>query len=290
MMRNIRTLRNTDVGHFSAVPGIDNKGGSFELAKSESPVVMPRNRMYQRAAEQIETFIMRHLNPGDKLPTERDLAERLALSRSSIRDGIRALEIIGLVEPHQGAGTFIRECSASSLTKRLTALLMCQTTHVGELLDFRKMLEPGLAGHAATHASPEQIRKMEEILRRQRERVWNGDIAIEEASEFHCSLALASNNIVVWKVLDVLTELLLETHTRFLRVDGRQLKSLAGHRRILIAIKRHDAVAAETAMVQHIEEIEAMVLNPASILGPGGAQDGATEREPDRRRAAELLA
>ncbi len=260
MMRNNRTLRNTAVGDFPEC-GIDNKSGGCGLAKSESPVMMPRNRMYQRAAEQIETFIVRHLNPGDKLPPERDLAKRLALSRSSIRDGIRALEIIGLVEPHQGAGTFIRECSTSSLTKPLTALLMRRTTQVGELLDFRKMLEPGLAGRAAAQASSEQIAKMEEILHRQCEKVGNAEMAIEEDSEFHYMLAMAANNIVVLRVLDVLTELLRETHTHFLQVDGRPRQSLAGHRRILMAIKRHDAVAAETAMARHIEEIEAMVLN-----------------------------
>ena len=122
-----------------------------------------------------------------------------------------------------------------------------------------KPIEPA-AARAATHASADEISEMEEILDRQQEKLSKGDSAIPEDSEFHYSIALASGNSVVLKVLDTLMDLLRDTRERSLQVDGRPPKSLAGHRRILSAIKKHDAVAAEAAMRRHIEDVEEMVL------------------------------
>jgi GntR family transcriptional repressor for pyruvate dehydrogenase complex len=132
---------------------------------------------------------------------------------------------------------------------------------VGELLDFRKMLEPPLAARAATHASSDEISEMEEILERQEGKLSRGEAAMAEDAEFHYSIALASGNSVVLKVLDILMDLLRDTRERSLQVEGRPQKSLAGHRRILAAVKRHDAEAAKAAMRRHIEDVEEIVLD-----------------------------
>ncbi len=218
-----------------------------------------RSKVYEEVAKQLERLILKKLQPGDKLPAERELAEMFGVSRSSIRDAIRSLELVGLVEPRQGAGTVVREVSAESLVNPLTTVLARQ--QISELLDFRKMLEPPLAARAATHASVEEITEMEEILRRQDDKVRRGELAIEEDSEFHYNVAMASDNSVVLKVLDVLMDLLRETRERALQVEGRPQKSLAGHRRILMAIKRRDPAAAEDAMRRHIQDVEKIVLN-----------------------------
>ena len=220
-----------------------------------------RSKVYEEVAKQIERLILTKLQPGDKLPSERELAEMLAVSRSSIRDAIRSLELLGMVEPRQGAGTVVREISADSVVNPLATLLTRQRQSVTELLDFRKMLEPPLAARAATHASAEEVAEMEEILRRQEEKLRGGEVPVEEDTEFHYSIAMAAENSVVLKVLDVLMDLLRETRERSLQVEGRPQKSLAGHRRILSAIKRRDAAAAEAAMRRHIEDVEEIVLN-----------------------------
>ena len=102
---------------------------------------------------------------------------------------------------------------------------------------------------------------MEEILQRQQQKQARGDAAVAEDTEFHYSVALASGNSVVLKVLDILMDLLRDTRERSLQVEGRAQKSLAGHKRILAAIKRHDAEAAKDAMRRHIEDVEEIVLN-----------------------------
>jgi GntR family transcriptional repressor for pyruvate dehydrogenase complex len=219
-----------------------------------------RNKVYEDVARQIERLILKKLRPGDKLPSERELAEMLAVSRSSIRDAIRSLELIGMVEPRQGAGTIVREISPDSLANPLANALKRKEELVGELLDFRKMLEPPLAARAAAHVSTDEISEMEEILARQEEKLRKGESAIAEDSEFHYAVALASGNSVVLKVLDILMDLLRDTRERSLQIEGRPQKSLAGHRRILAAIKRHDAEAAKSAMRRHIEDVEEIVL------------------------------
>ena len=229
-------------------------------AKSDFEVIR-RNKVYEEVAKQIERLILQKLQPGDKLPSERELAEMLQVSRSSIRDAIRSLELMGLVEPRQGAGTIVRELSAESLVNPFANALKRRQELVSELLDFRKMLEPPLAARAATHASPDEISEMEEILQRQEATLSHGEVSIAEDAEFHYSIALASGNSVVLKVLDILMDLLRDTRERSLQLKGRPEKSLAGHRRILAAIKRHDAEAAKAAMRRHIEDIEEIVLD-----------------------------
>lgn len=218
-----------------------------------------KNRVHEEVAKQIEALILQKLHPGDKLPAERELAELLGVSRSSIRDAIRRLELMGLVEPRQGAGTVVREISPDALVNPLANVIQHKRQLVGELLDFRRMLEPPLAGRAATHASAEDVAAMEDILRRQGVKVRGGDVAVEEDTEFHYRIAMASGNSVVLKVLDVVMDLLRETRERSLQSEGRPQKSLAGHRRILSAIRRHDAAAAQAAMRQHIADVEKMV-------------------------------
>lgn len=219
-----------------------------------------RNKVYEEVARQIERLILKKLHPGDKLPSERELAETLGVSRSSIRDAIRSLELMGMVEPRQGAGTIVREISSESLANPLANALKRKEELVSELLDFRKMLEPPLAARAATRVSPDEISEMEEILQRQQEKQSLGEAAVSEDAEFHYSIALASGNSVVLKVLDILMDLLRGTRERSLQVEGRPQKSLAGHRRILAALKRHDAEAAKAAMRRHIEDVEEIVL------------------------------
>jgi GntR family transcriptional regulator, transcriptional repressor for pyruvate dehydrogenase complex len=232
------------------------------LAASTKPdfEIIRRNKVYEEVARQIERLIVNKLRPGDKLPAERELADMLKVSRGSIRDAIRGLELMGLVEPRQGAGTIVRDNTAAILVNPLATAIKRRKDAVAELLDFRKMLEPPLAARAAIHASSEEIGEMEAILKRQEQKHKQDEPAVAEDAEFHYNIALASGNSVVLKVIDILMDLLRETRERSLQHNGRSQKSLDGHRRILAAIKRHDSDAAKSAMLRHIEDVEEIVL------------------------------
>jgi GntR family transcriptional regulator, transcriptional repressor for pyruvate dehydrogenase complex len=220
---------------------------------------IPRNKVYQAVAQQLERHIREELKPGDLLPPERQLVQMLGVSRGSIRDAIRSLEMVGLLEPRQGVGTVVCDLGATS-TNRLATALRDKRKLVAELIDVRKMIEPPLVRRAALHASGDELAEMEEILKRQAEKVRRGELAVEEDSEFHYSLALASSNSAVLRIVDVLMDLLRETREQSLQGVGRQESSLAGHRRILAALKRRDADAAELAMERHLLEIENIAL------------------------------
>jgi GntR family transcriptional regulator, transcriptional repressor for pyruvate dehydrogenase complex len=221
---------------------------------------IPRNKVYLEVARQLERKIRQDLKPGDLLPPERKLVQMLRVSRSSVRDAIRSLELIGLVEPRQGVGTVVCDPVKDLPANPLAAVLQGKRKMVAELLEVRQMLEPPLARRAAQHARREEIDQLEAILSRQEEKMRRGELAIEEDSDFHYRLALAADNSVALKAVDMLMDLLRETREQSLQVEGRQEKSLAGHYRILAALKRGDAPAAEAAMQRHLAEIEKIVL------------------------------
>jgi GntR family transcriptional regulator, transcriptional repressor for pyruvate dehydrogenase complex len=247
------------LGLMSDIGPVPSSGLSAPTMQFEA-IRTDHTRIYEAVAEQIQRRILDDLEPGDALPPERELVRMFRVSRGSIRDAIRKLELLGLVKASQGSRTIVREPSAEALSAPLTRVLLQRREVIAELLDFRKMLEPPLARRAALHASEEQLAEMEEILRRQQTKVELGNSTIEEDSRFHYCIARSAKNGVVLKVLDVLMDLLRKTRQQTLQTVGRQQKSLAGHRRILAAIKQRDAVRAETAMERHLAEIERIVL------------------------------
>ncbi|HYX92505.1 MAG TPA: FadR/GntR family transcriptional regulator [Myxococcaceae bacterium] len=220
-----------------------------------------RVRRYEQVAEQIRKLIASGaFKSGDKLPSERELAERLGVGRSSIRDAVRTLEVMGLLEPRQGHGTVVRDFSADALIIPLPNVINRKRQLISELLDVRRMIEPALAARAARMASAEEIALLADVLRRQEQKLRRGEHGIEEDREFHYRIAVAARNTVVLRLLDALMDLLRESHAQSLQVPGRPEESLGGHRRILRAIERRDAKAAEAAVRKHLAEIEGIVL------------------------------
>src|SRR2546430_10638856 len=124
-----------------------------------------KTRIYEEVASQIQRLITDgRLRPGDHLPPERELAERFGVSRTSVRDAIRVLELMGLLEPRQGEGTVVRDLSPDSLVSPLASLLVRNRTLLADLLDVRKMIEPALAARAPAHASGDDLARLGQML------------------------------------------------------------------------------------------------------------------------------
>jgi DNA-binding FadR family transcriptional regulator len=230
-------------------------------------------RIYEEIVRQIKGMIAEgRLKSGDQLPPERDLAEKFLVSRTSVREALRALESLGLVEIRPGEGTFVREVSVESLVQPLALVLASQREATAELFEARRLIEPLIAGLAATRAKPDEIREMERILEDQAKEITAGRTGFAQDVQFHTALAAASRNRAITRIVNALIDLLAQSREESLAGAGRPERSHQDHRRVLEAIARHDAALARTAMLDHIVAVEALVLGSGMGAGaPGGA-------------------
>ena len=239
-----------------------------------------RTKVYAEVASQIHRLISEgRIKPGDLLPPERELAEIFGVSRASVRDAIRTLEMRGLVAPRQGEGTVVLQNAADAVVSPLADALADSRNLTADLFDMRKIIEPPLARVAALRATEEDVEALEEILERQGARVRAGEVAIKEDTAFHYHVILTSKNQVIPKVMDVVMDLLKESRVRSLDGADRAEKSLAGHRQILDAIKRGDGDAAAERMREHIEEIE-VCFGATPGAGPGVESEKSSTNHP----------
>lgn len=191
------------------------------------------------------------LHPGQKLPAERELAVRFGVSRASLRDAIRQLELLGYLEVRQGDGTIVRAPDSQTLTKPFQHLLASQPHVAGDLVEFRFLLEPEVAALAAKRCTEEDATRLRDSLAKQRRLVEEGKRLAAEDVRFHQLIAQASRNVTVLHVLDTLQALLEDLRTRLLTGDQPRL-TLKQHGDITDAIILHDATAAKAHMTEHL--------------------------------------
>jgi GntR family transcriptional repressor for pyruvate dehydrogenase complex len=219
-----------------------------------------KTRVYHAIVDQIRELIAEgRIKPGDRLPPERELAERFKASRNSVRDAIRVLEQRGLIESRQGDGTYVRTVSPEELAEPLALLLLQSHTQMRELWEARRILDPAVAELAAMRITDDELEELEGILDLQRSKVEGGMLALEEDTAFHYAIAQSAGNGVILRVLDTLVDLLRQSRERSLQQHDRPAYSLAGHVRILAALRARDPAAARDQMLQHLHEIEERV-------------------------------
>ncbi len=135
-----------------------------------------RSRIYEHIVQQIRALISDgSWAPGDQIPPERELAERFRVSRTSVREALRALEMQGVIESRQGGGTFVRSAEPELLIPPLAAAILRGQRELGEVLEVCELLEPGVARYAALRASPEAVEELDAVLARQRASVEGDD-------------------------------------------------------------------------------------------------------------------
>jgi GntR family transcriptional repressor for pyruvate dehydrogenase complex len=212
-----------------------------------------KTKVYEAIVEQIKANIEGGLWPeGTQLPSERELADQLNIGRPSVREALRVLEVMGLIEIRQGQGTFVTAQSNQSRPMRLLESMLQEDNHVVELLEVREFFEPQIASLAAQSATPEDIRSMEGVLARMEHAVAQGGSGVDENIEFHLALTRAVGNSVLLQVHQLLLYLSRDPVERFFQVPGRHQRSLEGHRQILQAVKDRDAEAAKQEMLEHL--------------------------------------
>src|ERR687891_75036 len=218
-------------------------------------------RIYEEIVRQIRQMISEgRLKSGDQLPPERDLAEKFVVSRTSVREALRALESLGLVEIRPGEGTFVREVSIDSLIEPLALLMASQREAIGELFEARRLLEPSLAALAASRATPEEIQEMERILEEQAREIAAGRTGLAQDAQFHAAIGAAAHNRAITRIAHAIMDLLTQSREDSLNTPGRPTRSHEDHRRVLTAVRGRDGEAARRAMLEHIAAVEMLVL------------------------------
>ncbi|MBI3988789.1 MAG: FadR family transcriptional regulator [candidate division NC10 bacterium] len=215
-----------------------------------------KTKVYKGIVLQLRNLIAEgKLKPGDQLPPERELSETFQVSRASVREAIRALESLGLVESRQGEGTYVVD-NVQILLQRLAGDLLEEQDALLEIFEARKILEPEIAAFAAKRATPLEIQEMANILERQAQEIARGGTGVEEDTAFHSALARAAKNMLLLRLTDAIVDSLRKSRERSLQTGDRPVRSLAGHREILEAIKAQDTGWARRATLRHLEEIE----------------------------------
>jgi len=222
-------------------------------------------RIYEDIVRQVKTLIADgRLTSGDRLPPERELAERFRVSRTSVREALRSLQSRGLIEIRAGEGAFVRDISVEALIEPLALVILPHREAVGELFEARRLLEPAIAALAARRATSEEIGEMERILAEQAREVESGRTGMAQDSALHAAIAAAAHNRAIVRIVSALVDLLGQSREESLLTRGRPQRSHQNHRRILAAIRRRDTDGAYRAMLDHLTAVEKLVLDSSS--------------------------
>ena len=217
-------------------------------------------RLYESAIEQIMDLVKKsELKPGDKLPPERKLAEKLSISRGSLREAFRVLESKGLIKSKAGGGRFIREIKKETLIDTENVILNLEKSSILELLEAREIFEVKIVKLAAQRATIEDIELIEKALSRMNKVEISEDNKTELDADFHLAIASASHNFVFINIIRLHLDLLKDTREKTWKIPGRREEQQEEHQAILQAIKEHDAKKAGEAMLEHLIKIEKVV-------------------------------
>jgi GntR family transcriptional regulator, transcriptional repressor for pyruvate dehydrogenase complex len=232
--------------------------------------VVRTSRLYEQIVQQIEESVLNgSLKPGDQLPAERDLAQRLGVSRTAVREAVKTLREKGLVEAYSGRGTFITNGTSQAARQSFDLMVKIGqqegSVHLGEL---RLIMEPGIAALAAERVKEEDLAAMREAVAVMDRAQKDPAAYIEADLDFHLALAEAAANPLILSLIDSIVGLLREQRIKIFNVAGGPQRGQFHHKRILAAIERRDAEMAREAMRAHLEQVREDSRFPASGKPP----------------------
>ncbi|AGX41397.1 FadR/GntR family transcriptional regulator [Clostridium saccharobutylicum] len=216
-------------------------------------------KVYDQVIEEIKNKIKNgEIKKGDKLPSEREMAESLGVSRTSVREALRALEVIGLVESRQGAGNYIRTNFNNSLFEPLSIMFMLQESSPKEMYDLRETLELQCAKLSAKNIEDNELELLTAIL----DRMYvaeSEEESLELDIKFHYLLAKTSRNVLLINVVEVISQLMDEfikkSRMQILHEGNTRENLLDIHENLVRALKCRDELKVSSAMKEHFDLI-----------------------------------
>src|SRR5258708_554191 len=219
--------------------------------------VVRTSRLYEQIVQQIEESVLNGtLKPGDQLPAERELAQRLGVSRTAVREAVKALREKGLVEAYSGRGTFVTDGTSQAARQSFDLMVKIgQQEGAPHLAELRLILEPGIAALAAVRVEEEDLAAMREAVAVMDRAQDDPEAYIEADLDFHLALAETVANPLILSLIDSIVGLLREQRIKIFNVEGGPQRGQVHHKRILEAMERRDAEMARTAMRAPLEQV-----------------------------------
>lgn len=204
-------------------------------------------------------FLSDAINEGDKLPREMELCERLRVGRSTLREAIKALQVMGYVEIEPGRGAFLKRKTLEQPVHRILSWLGSRKTEVADLIDVRMQLEPFAVRLAVERGDDEDIARIDAI-RLEYEHVLAsspfseaiGDKLGDLDARFHAAICQASRNMLLIDLNTLVIEAFKEFRTRTFRVESHAKNAVSPHRKITFALQHRNAAAAQRHMRGHL--------------------------------------
>jgi GntR family transcriptional regulator, transcriptional repressor for pyruvate dehydrogenase complex len=223
---------------------------------------LKKTRLYEEIVKQLVELINKGtLKPGDRLPPERELAGQFHVSRTAIREALRALELMGFIDSKVGGGTFIRQVTLSNVIDPFSVLLAQDKKLILELIEVRQLLETELAKLAAHRIDDRKTAEIRAALDLMKDEIARGEIGIAGDNAFHDAVARAAENTAMARILAMCGDLLSYTRQATLTMPGQPQKSLADHQRIFEAIAAKDDPTAGRLMKEHLEKAQKNLLS-----------------------------
>ncbi|HEY2698947.1 MAG TPA: FadR/GntR family transcriptional regulator [Pseudonocardiaceae bacterium] len=233
-----------------------------------------KQRLYEQVIDSLRDHVVETgLNAGDRLPPERELASRLGVSRTSVRQAIVALEVQGLVEVRHGGGVYLRKDRLEPVP--LDALLARRSRLPG-VLEARDAMETKLAELAALRRTDAEMRAIDAALTAMRVAVDRGELGEEQDRKFHAAVTAAAHSAVLAEFMAEIAEPIAESRRESLTQPGRPVQSLRQHGAVAEAIRAGDAPGAATAMHAHVHSVGQVRLlswSPETENEPSGTEE-----------------
>ena len=220
------------------------------------PVTRPR--LYEQVVEQILDWVRDNdLRVGDRLPPERELAQRLGVSRATVSQALVAMEVVGVVAVRHGDGATLVESAGVS---KVVGALRRHAQQLPEVIEAREALESKLAALAAVRRTEADLERIDHALALMERDVEAGGRGVEGDELFHAAVTAAGHSALLAQLMSEISDLILESRIESLSQPDRPRESLEGHRRIAEAIRAGDPEAAAQAMRDHVDKVSDVAL------------------------------
>lgn len=198
------------------------------------------------------------------------MAEQFQVSRASVREALRSLELLGAVETRAGGGTFVRRTAPEDLARPLSNLIARGHT-ITDVIEVRGLIEPAIAAAAAARIRPDELAELRVIFDQQAAKIAAGEPYAEEDARFHELIGHAARNDLLTTMLGVIWDVLRSSRGQWLQTNQRAHASIDAHQRILAALEAHDADAARSAAAEHIRAVGEGILKVIAAKQPNEA-------------------